>query len=104
MRLHHRFEWDSAKAAINVRKHGVSFETAAHVMADAQGTRTHVEDFDDPHSIDEDRWITTGSHPDARDIVLRIVWTRRGAVTRIISARLATRKERVEYENELQNR
>lgn len=29
-----RFEWNPAKAVANVRKHGVSFETALRVFAD----------------------------------------------------------------------
>jgi hypothetical protein len=28
------FEWDDAKAALNLRKHGVTFEDAAHVFLD----------------------------------------------------------------------
>ena len=29
-----RFEWDGAKAALNLRKHGVSFELAARIFTD----------------------------------------------------------------------
>jgi len=32
-----RFEWDPAKAALNVRKHGVSFEIARQVFVDPFG-------------------------------------------------------------------
>jgi len=101
MRLHHRFEWDPAKAKTNLRKHAVSFEDAAVVLADDRGDRFHVEDFDDGHSLDEARWITTASHPFDRAIVLRISWMERRGVTRIISARLATPGERRVYEEEV---
>lgn len=50
----------------------------------------------------EDRWITIGSHPYNRSLMLVIVWTMRaddlGPVTWIISARRATREERLAYE------
>lgn len=51
-----RFDWDEHKNRLNLRKHEVTFESAALV-------------FDDPHAItkrdiafdDEERWITTGA-------------------------------------------
>lgn len=108
MRLHDRFEWDAAKAKANLRKHSVSFDDAAVVLADALSDRFHIEEYDDEHSMDEDRWITTASHPADRRIVLRIVWTPRWghrlAVTRIIGARPATRQERMSYEDEIAGR
>jgi uncharacterized DUF497 family protein len=108
LRLHKGFEWDLAKATANLRKHAVSFDDAATVLADEQGDRFHVEEYDDAHSMQEDRWITTCSHPSDRQIVLRIVWTPRTsrgkAVTRIIGARLATRHERKFYEEETAGR
>jgi len=108
LRYHDRFEWDAAKANMNLRKHAVSFEDAATVLADKYGDRYHVEEYDDAHSMEEDRWITTASHPSDRHIVLRIVWTPRTmrgtAVTRIIGARPATRQERKAYEEEIAGR
>ena len=108
MRLHDRFEWDAAKARANLRKHAVSFNDAATVLADEQGDRFHVEEYDDAHSTDEDRWVTTASHPSDRRIVLRIVWTPRTnrgtGVTRIIGARPATRQERKDHEEEIAGR
>lgn len=105
MRLHDRFEWDAVKAQANLDKHAVSFDDAATVLADDQGDRFHVEEYDDPHSMEEDRWITTASHPLDRRIVLRIVWTsrkrNRTTITRIINARPATRRERTFYEDEI---
>ena len=50
------YEWDPAKAAANVRKHGVSFEEAASVFLDHAALT-----FADPdHSEDEERAITIG--------------------------------------------
>src|SRR5689334_4611903 len=96
------------KAETNLDKHGVSFEDAAAVLLDEQGSRFHLEEYDDAHSTEEDRWITTASHPADRRIVLRIVWTSRmtrgSTVTRIIGARPATRRERKIYEDEIASR
>jgi uncharacterized protein len=106
MRLHERFEWDDTKAKTNVRKHGVAFEDAATALADEFGDRFHLERYDDAHSDDEDRFITLASDPQQRSIVYCIVWTDRedeeGAVTRIISARMARRAERRFYEQQVQ--
>ena len=102
MRLHERFEWDPTKARHNLRNHGVSFDDDATVLADEGGSDLHVEEFDATHSRAEERWITTGSHPADRRIVLRIAWTERadtsGLRTRIISARPTTAEERTLYE------
>jgi uncharacterized DUF497 family protein len=108
LRFHDRFEWDPVKAKANLDKHAVSFEDAAMSLADEQADLFHVEECDDAHSMDEDRWITTASHPSDRRIVLRIVWTFRtrgsATITRIIGARPATRTERKNYEVELASR
>ena len=105
MRLHERFEWDATKARHNLRNHRVSFDDAATVLADERGSDLHVEEFDAAHSWAEERWITTGSHPADRIIVLRIAWAERadtsGHLTRIISARPATAAERRLYEREI---
>ena len=107
MRLHERFEWDANKARYNLRNHRVSFDDAATVLADERASDLHVEEFDATHSRAEERWITTGSHPADRRIVLRIAWTERAdapgsaLLTRIISARPATAAERRRYESEI---
>jgi len=58
--------------------------------------------------MDEDRWITTASHPSDRRIVLSIVWTfratRGSTITRIIGAPSVTRRERKSYEDEIASR
>ena len=105
MALHENFQWDDEKARKNLKKHGVSFDDAALVLADADGDVFHIEEYDRPHSTGEDRYITTASHPDDRRIVLVIAWTdrstERAKVTRIISARAATPAERRRYADEI---
>ena len=83
-------EWDRLKAALNFRKHGVAFAEAVAVLEDPLAL-TRADD--DPG---ERRFVTLGR--DIRGRVVVVAWTERGARTRIISARLATRRERVSYE------
>ena len=87
-----RFEWDRAKARFNLSKHGVSFEEAATMFGDPLSLT-----ISDPgHSEEEDRFVTMGVSSKLRTIV--VVHTDRGGHIRIISARLATTRERKEYE------
>ncbi len=86
------YEWDSAKAAANVEKHGVSFEEAASVFLDPAALT-----FSDPdHSDDEERAITIGRS--ARQRVLFVAHTEREDRLRIITARRATHREQEQYE------
>lgn len=105
VRLHHEFEWDERKAEINLRKHGVSFQVVAEVLGDNDGDRFHVDEVDHEHDDGEGRFITTGSHPEDRGLILVICWTDRSTdderVTRIISARFATKREIGSYAEEL---
>lgn len=88
-----KFEWDTAKAAANFTKHGASFEDAAQAFEDELSAT-----FPDPdHSRGEYRYITYGLIADGRLLV--VSHTERNDLIRIISARLATRKERQRYEN-----
>jgi hypothetical protein len=77
MMLHENFEWHEDKARANLKKHGVSFDDAAMVLGDEEGSSFHVEEYDGEHSTGEDRYKTTASHPAERDIVLIISWTDR---------------------------
>jgi uncharacterized DUF497 family protein len=87
-----RFEWDRAKAKSNVSKHDVPFEEAATVFGDPLSLT-----ISDPgHSEEEDRFVTMGVSSRLRTIV--VVHTDRGDHVRIISARLATTRERKDYE------
>ena len=87
-----QFEWDSAKAQRNLRKHGVSFDEAVTVFGDALAIT-----FDDPdHSETEQREITFGKSRAERLLV--VSHTDRAGKTRIISARRMLKHERKIYE------
>ena len=86
-----RFEWDPEKARRNEAKQGVSFEEAATAFADPLS----ITRFDPDHSDDEDRYLLLGA-THARRLVV-VAHTDRGDNIRIISARLATRRERRTY-------
>lgn len=88
------FEWDRAKAEVNLAKHGVSFDEAATAFGDPL-SRT-IRDPD--HSEDEDRFVLLGESYSGRLLV--IAHTYRGETVRLINARLATRRERRSYEQE----
>lgn len=87
------FEWDDDKSASNFIKHGVMFETAVKVFAD----QNRIEIYDEAHSTSgEDRYITIGMAGE----VLFVVYTERGTRIRLISARLASAREReIYYDN-----
>lgn len=88
------FEWDADKAASNLIKHGVTFHEAATVFDDPLA----LTYFDPDHSEDEDRFVTFGLSSEGN--VLVVSHTDRDELTRIISARQATHKERKSYEEE----
>ena len=83
------FEWDSAKERANWSKHGVDFRTAAKVFLDA-----NVIEFDDRDPRDELRFNAIGL---VEGRMLFVVYTMRGAVVRIISARGAEPHEKRKY-------
>lgn len=97
--MHHKYEWDPAKAEANLRKHGVHYLDAVYVLSDEQGDRFHLDMHDYRHA--EDRWVTFAPDPDVRSVLYVIVWTPRGGKTRIISARFADPKEKRFYEQNL---
>lgn len=83
------FEWDEEKDRINREKHGISFETASYVFQDEY----YIEMYDFEHSIEEDRYIAIGRVGE----LLFVVFAERGEKIRLISARLATERERRLY-------
>lgn len=83
------FEWDDAKAAQNIRKHGVAFEAAKEVFDDPFA----LESVDSP-AIHEDRFRVVGM---SENRLLLVVYTTSGERIRIISARLAEPLERRRY-------
>lgn len=89
------FDWDEEKAKSNLAKHGISFDEATSVFDDPLFLT-----FADPeHSVQEQRFLIMGEL--ARGKLLVVSYTDRKDITRLISARPATRKERKAYESEL---
>ena len=86
------FIWDPAKAASNLAKHNVSFEEAATVFGDPLSST--IPDPD--HSLGEARYVILGQSHQSRLLV--VSHTESTDNIRIISARLATRRERQGYE------
>lgn len=86
------FEWDNQKAKLNLQKHGINFEEAKTVFQDPVA---YILD-DEWHSVGEKREIIIGH--DTNNFLLLVCFTERNNKIRIISARLATKKERQDYE------
>ncbi|MCC6697363.1 MAG: BrnT family toxin [Candidatus Hydrogenedentes bacterium] len=87
-----QFEWDSAKAAANLSKHGVSFDEAKTVFDDP----LYVDFYDPDHSDEEHRYIPIGQSQQER--LLMVSYTEAVDAIRIISSRELTRPEREAYE------
>jgi uncharacterized DUF497 family protein len=90
------FEWDPEKSQHNQKKHGISFNEASTVFADPLSVTIH----DPLHSDNEERFIILGISHHSKTLV--VVHTERKETIRIISARKATKKERLCYENNSQ--
>jgi uncharacterized DUF497 family protein len=90
-----RFEWDPRKAAANLQKHGISFAEAETVFYDE-----HAAILPDPDhaSAAEDRFLLLGLSAALRVLVVVHAVREAGSVIRLISARKATRSERVQYD------
>ena len=84
------FEWDEAKAAVNLRKHRVEFCRCGRRVR-----RSHALSMPDS-TTDEQRFVATGS--DFLGRVLVVIYAYRGERVRIISARRATPNERKTYQ------
>jgi uncharacterized DUF497 family protein len=96
--LHYRFDWDPAKEAQNVRKHGVGFRRAATIFRDPN----QLSIYDEAHSDVEDRWVTIGL--DRTDVLRVVVHTFEHVgegqfEIRFISARKATAREIDQYQD-----
>jgi uncharacterized protein len=91
-----RFEWNSAKAAANVKKHGVSFEEAQTVFYDEFAVQ-----FFEENSDDEARFLLLGLSTQAKLLIVCHCERDSGNVIRIISARKATKREKAFYGGEL---
>lgn len=87
-----RFEWDSDKNEINVRKHGLHFEEILPIFEDP----LFLEKYDSEHSSEnEDRYFGIGTVQNVLVVVVSYVEKTR---IRMISARIATSFEKVLYE------
>jgi len=92
-----KFEWDRSKNLSNIEKHGITFKSAAQSFFDPDA---EVYD-DDEHSFGEERFILVGFNDKKR--ILTVCHCYRGVdetVTRIISARKATKYEEKIYNGE----
>lgn len=85
-----QFEWDKEKNQINIGKHGISFEQAALIFA-----LPTVDVKDDRNDYGEIRTRSLGLLEDV--VVLSVMHTDREGRIRLISARRASRKERIIY-------
>jgi uncharacterized DUF497 family protein len=84
------FIWDPQKEDENYLKHGLHFATAEHIFGDP----FRIKRRDDDSSRTENRYQSIGK----AGTILFVVYTEESADdTRIISARLATAKERRIY-------
>jgi uncharacterized DUF497 family protein len=90
-----RFEWDAAKSAANLKKHGVSFELAITAFDDPRALV--APDLKHSTTAESREWLI-GEADGGK--VLVVVFTKRlqGQVYRVISARRASRRERKQYE------
>ena len=87
-----QFEWDPQKAALNERKHGVTFVEAASIFGDLLARMV-----DDPdHSQTENRFLLIGMSSQHR--LLIVAFVDHDDTVRIISARALTVAEREAYE------
>jgi uncharacterized DUF497 family protein len=84
------FEWDKEKNDANLKKHGISFESAKNVFSD----RNRVKAQDNRKNYGESRWNTIGN---VNDIIIHVSYTVRADLFRLISARKASKKERECY-------
>jgi uncharacterized DUF497 family protein len=88
-----RFEWDPAKAAANLKKHGIGFVEAKSVFADERAKLI----ADPGHSEDEDRFILLGLSTRLKLLVVCHCYRSKNNTIRIISARKATATESRDY-------
>ena len=86
------FEWDAEKNRINREKHGVTFEEAQTVFYDEYA----LLEYDEAHSTEEGRFRILGISLKG-NILLVVHCVRAGNMIRIISSRMATKREREGY-------
>jgi uncharacterized protein len=88
------FCWDDAKAAANLEKHGVSFESATYI-------------FDDPMRLDHEDAFAEGEYRSivigrVEGVLLTAIYSvPEDNLYRVISARVSTAPERKAYERNI---
>lgn len=84
------FEWDDNKDIANLEKHGFVMAQGVAIWGDANKIDTADLRFD----YGEDRFVSIGKY---EDMLLSVCWTIRNGNVRIISVRIASKKERRLY-------
>ena len=92
-----KFDWDPDKNETNFKKHGVYFSEAETVFEDERA----VMIYDNKHTDDEDRFIIIGMSSRLRELTVCHCYRSVDEITRIISARRATKNEAILYERGL---
>ena len=92
-----KFEWNPEKNEINIRKHGVDFDEAETVFEDERA----VTIYDEEHYDNEDRFKIIGISRKLRELTVCHCLSNGDEITRIISARRATKNESKLYERGL---
>jgi len=87
------FEWDEDKRQSNILNHGIDFERAKEIW---QGPVLEVPSLQSRHS--EERFLAIGQ---SEGRFITVVFTWRGKNRRLISARVARRNERENYQKEI---
>jgi uncharacterized protein len=93
------FDWDPAKAAINLAKHKISFDQAMTIFLDPLA----LSQPDPDHAGSDERWITVGLSRDTKLLLLvrtHVALDAQRTLIRIISARKPSKRERRQYEQE----
>ena len=92
-----KFEWDPMKNEVNIKKHGIDFSEAETVFEDERA----VTIYDEEHSNGEDRFTIIGISRKLRELAVCHCFRNEDEITRIISARRATKNESKLYERGL---
>jgi len=90
------FQWDEEKRQQNLLKHGIDFLYAAQIFEDDV-----VKIVDDRQDYGETRYLAVGT---VASELFAVVYTLRGDVIRLISARRARKKEYERYQNRVLRR
>jgi len=85
------FEWDEGKRQQNLHKHGIDFVDAIQLWS-----HFHIEIPSEQKLHGEERFLAIGKI-DGR--LVTVIFTRRGATRRLISARYSRRNEKENYQN-----